>query len=89
MLDAYPDLELEDARSAEAGLCRRPTRESIVSSIGPNSPAYGRILCPTKAFGDRSCVAMAGGVNPAVRCQTWKFTTKSFAAIPAMTPTRT
>ena len=32
---------------------------------------------------------MAGGVNPAGRCQTWKFTTKSFAVTPAMIPSGT
>jgi len=32
---------------------------------------------------------MAGGVNPAERCQTWRFTTNSFAVTPAMMPTTT
>ena len=30
-----------------------------------------------------------GGVNRAVRCQTWRFITNSFAADPATTPKRT
>ena len=46
-------------------------------------PVWYRIL------GSRCCAAMAGDVNRAARWRTWKFTTNSFAAIPAKIRSRT
>ena len=56
---------------------------------GQNPCISGWIQCHTKPYGSRFCVATAGGVNPVARCQTWRFTTNSFAATPAMMPTTT
>ena len=51
-----------------------------MSSIGSKLPPCGWIRRRTRVCGSRSCVAMAGDVNPAARCRTWKFITSSFAS---------
>ncbi len=59
-----------------------------MSPTRPDPPGL-RLDPVSHESGSRCCVAMAGGVNPAARCQTWKFITTSFGVIPAKTPTRT
>jgi hypothetical protein len=56
------------------------TEKASLVQLAQNSRACGWIQGPSKPYDSRSCVAMAGGFNRAARCQTWKFTTKSFAA---------
>src|ERR1035438_805800 len=51
--------------------------------------ACGWIRPHTRVYGSWCCGAMAGDVNRAARCQTWKCTTKSFAAMAVMIPRRT
>ena len=60
-----------------------------MSSMSPKFPRLRLDPVRTRFCGSRFCVAMAGGVNRAARCRTWKFTTYSFAATPAMIPKRT
>jgi hypothetical protein len=52
-------------------------------------PEFGSIQCRMRILSSRSCVAMAGGVNRAARYRIWRFTTNSFAVIPATTWKRT
>jgi hypothetical protein len=46
------------------------------------------IRCLTRFCGSRCCGAMAGDVNRAARCRTWRFTIRNFAAMRAKIPSR-
>jgi len=46
--------------------------------MGRDSRACDSMLPPMRASGSRSCVGIAGAVNPAVQCRTLKFITENF-----------
>ena len=65
-------------------------REGLMSSIGPKST---RLRLDPKSVREsansRCCVAMAGDVNRAAQCRTWKCTTGNFAVTQAPTSRKT
>jgi hypothetical protein len=54
-----------------------------MSPLRREPPPGGWIRQRTKVCGSRYCAVMAGGVNCAVRWQTWRCITNSFAVTPA------
>jgi hypothetical protein len=57
--------------------------------MGKDHRACDSMLRPMRGSGSGSCVAMAGGVNPAARCRTWKSIINNFGATRGTIPSKT
>src|ERR1019366_6646988 len=63
------------ARRTAADFPRKPSREGLLRMTRPKAAPSRLDPLSTKVCGSRSCVVMAGGVNPVARCRILRCTT--------------